>query len=94
MNITVKMPLCDSPRLIDIRVAEGDVISLGDILFSYESDGALFFEYSACEGTVTEVNAIGDRELRSGDTVLTVAGVSPKRDSEMFPNSDTWKKRG
>lgn len=93
MNITVKMPQCDSPRLIDIRVAEGDVISLGDILFSYESDGALFFEYSACEGTVTEVNAYGG-ELRSGDTVLTVAGVSPKRDSEMFPNSDTWKKRG
>ena len=88
------MPLCDSPRLIDIRVAEGDAISLGDILFSYESDGALFFEYSACEGTVTEVNAACAGELRSGDTVLKVAGVSPKRDSEMFPNSNALKKRG
>ena len=85
MEITIKMPICISPRLIDIRVAEGDDVALGDILFSYESDGALLFEYSACRGKVTEVTAVTGREIRSGDTVLKVIGAAPEREAEMFP---------
>ena len=92
MNITVKMPICTSPRLIDIRVAEGDSISLGDILFSYESDGALLFEYSACMGTVSEIIAVTGREIRSGDTVLIVNGEAPRGDGEMFPASNERKR--
>ena len=93
MNITVKMPLCPSPRLIDIRVAEGDEITPGDMLFSYESDGALLFEYSACKGTVTQVIACVGREIRSGDGVLTVRSAPRDGDEEMFPASDVRKRR-
>lgn len=79
MEITVKMPLCVSPRIIDIRVDEGDTISPGDILFSYESDGALLFEYSACSGTVTALYAVTGREIKGGDPVLTVNGTDPQQ---------------
>ena len=74
MEITVKMPLCISPRILDIRVAEGDKISPGDILFSYESDGALLFEYSACSGTVTALHTVTGQEISGGSAVLTVSG--------------------
>ena len=74
MEITVKMPICISPRLIDLRVAEGDEIALGDILFSYESDGALLFEYSACTGIVKKVHTVTGGEIKSGGAVITVEG--------------------
>ena len=79
MEITVKMPICVSPRIIDIRVDEGDSVSLGDVLFSYESDGALFFEYAACSGTVAAVHAAMGRDIRSGDAVLTVNGDNSQK---------------
>ena len=72
------MPFCLAPRLIDVRVAEGDSIAVGDILFSYESDGALMFEYSACSGTVVKLHAAVGRNIRIGDAVLTVEGNNPR----------------
>ena len=88
MEIRIKMPFCISPRLIDIRVAKGDEISLGDILFSYESDGALMFEYSASRGIVTEVSAAVGREIRSGDRILTLIGAPTNKDGELFPSRE------
>lgn len=78
MEIKVKMPPCLAPRLTEIAVSEGDGISIGDILFSYESDGALFFEYSACAGRVSSVTDQAWKDIRVGDTVLTVEGNAPK----------------
>ena len=86
MEIRIKMPFCISPRLIDIRVAEGDEITPGDILFSYEADGALLFEYSACRGKVTAVLATPGRDVHCGDTVLTVNGSAAKYGDELFPS--------
>ena len=77
MEITIKMPFCLAPRLIDVRVAEGDSIAVGDILFSYESDGALMFEYAACSGTVIKLHAAVGRNVRTGDSVLTVECNDP-----------------
>ena len=94
MKISVKMPICVSPHLIDIRVAEGDRVSLGDILFSYESDGALLFEYSACSGTVSEVTAVPGRDVGCGDTVITVNGDRLRSEGEMFPQSDSRSRGG
>ena len=72
------MPFCLSPRLIDVRVAEGDNVAVGDILFSYESDGALMFEYSACAGTVIKLHAAVGHNIRTGDAVLTLEGNNPR----------------
>ncbi len=81
MEITIKMPTCLAPRLIDIKVAEGDRISLGDLLFSYEADGALMFEYAACSGVVGAIHAAVGQPIRIGDPILTVDG-SPMTHSE------------
>ena len=85
MEITIKMPTCLAPRLIEIKVSEGDRIVLGDILFSYESDGALMFEYSACSGTVVEILAAVGRKIRIGDPIMVVDGDPLTADGEMFP---------
>ena len=81
MEITIKMPTCLAPRLIDIKVAEGDSIAPGDLLFSYESDGALMFEYSACSGVAVAIHASVGQPIRIGDPILTVHG-SPMTNSE------------
>ena len=91
MKITVKMPFCLSPRLIDIRVAEGDSVDIGELLFSYEADGALLYEYAACCGTVSQVHAVIGREIRCGDAVMTVEAENGDRDGELFNSA---RKRG
>ena len=78
MEITVKMPICLAPRIIDIAVSVGDTVRVGDVLFSYESDGALMFEYSAYSGTVTEMIARPDGTVRIGDVVLVIDGNNPR----------------
>ena len=84
MEITVKMPDCVAPQLLDVRVSEGIRVETGDILFSYSSDGALLFEYAACSGTVTEIFAVCGR-VRCGESVLKIAAEIPAE--ELFPQS-------
>lgn len=84
MIIKITMPTCHRPRLIDIRVSEGDEITLGDILFSYESDGALFFEYSAYRGTIIGIHAAPAQSVKGGDDIMTVDGEAPSGLEEMF----------
>ena len=85
MELTIKMPTCLAPRLIDIKVSVGDCIALGDLLFSYESDGALMFEYSACSGVVAAIHASATHPIRIGDPILTVHG------SPMACGTDAFK---
>lgn len=84
MDITVKMPVCIEPELLDVRASEGARVETGDILFSYSSDGALLFEYSACSGTVTRVCAPCGA-IKCGETVLEMTVESAK--GELFPQS-------
>ena len=86
MEITVKMPVCVAPELLDVRVSQGTSVEIGDILFSYSSDGALLFEYSAFSGTVTCVCAENGR-INCGEAVLQM--TAEKTDGELFPQS--WK---
>ena len=84
MEITVKMPVCVAPELLEVRVSEGTKVEIGDILFSYSSDGALFFEYSAFSGTVTRICAERGR-INCGDAVIEM--IAEKPDGELFPQS-------
>ena len=84
MEITVKMPECVAPQLLDVRVSEGIRVETGDILFSYSTDGALFFEYAACSGIVTDVFAAHGR-IKCGESVLKIAAETPAE--ELFPQS-------
>ena len=84
MEITVKMPVCVAPQLLDVRVSEGSAVEIGDILFSYSADGALLFEYSAYLGTVTRICARRG-EIDCGDAVLRM--TVEKTEGELFPQS-------
>ena len=84
MKTIVRMPACSAPRLLQLNRSNGDAVELGDILFSYESDGALLFEYSACIGTVTECHVSEGQLLRPGDAVMTVEGEIPDPSRELF----------
>lgn len=84
MKTIVRMPSCAAPRLLELKRSEGDQVELGDILFSYESDGALLFEYSACKGMVTECHTSDGKTVRSGDAVMTLEGDAPDPSKELF----------
>ena len=84
MEITVKMPVCIAPELLDVRVSVGTVVEIGDILFSYSADGALLFEYSAFSGVVTRICA-SRGEINCGDAVLRMTAEKPE--GELFPQS-------
>ena len=88
MKIEIKLPQNCSPMLLDIRRDKGDSVRIGDILFSYEADGALFFEYSACNGKVTGVSDLRGQRLLGGETVLTVDSLPLPPNTEMFPSDD------
>ena len=84
MEITVKMPVCATPERLGVRVSVGTRVEIGDILFSYSSDGALLFEYSAFSGVVTDIFARGG-EINCGDAVLKMDALTPE--GELFPQS-------
>ncbi|MBR2459613.1 MAG: hypothetical protein IKB34_00065 [Clostridia bacterium] len=49
-----------SPRLIEIVASPGKPIEAGDILFSYEYDGALMFEYADRPGVIEDFSMEGN----------------------------------
>ena len=85
MEITVTMPVCVAPELLDVRVSEGTKVETGDILFSYSSDGALLFEYSAFSGVVTQILARRGG-INCGDAVLEM--IAEESEGELFPQSN------
>lgn len=85
MKFDIKLPMNCDTTVLDIRRDEGDKVRIGDILFSYEADGALLFEYSAYNGIVEAVHANAGDKMPRGATVMTVEGDSHPKDSELFP---------
>jgi len=86
MKFNIKLPMNCDATVLDIRRDEGDKVRIGDILFSYEADGALLFEYSAYNGIVTAVSANIGEKMPRGATVLTLEGDSLPKDTELFPS--------
>ena len=85
MKFDIKLPMNCDATVLDIRRDEGDKVRIGDILFSYEADGALLFEYSAYNGTVSAVYACAGEKTPRGATVMTVDGDIHPKDTELFP---------
>ena len=85
MNFDIRLPMNCDTVILDIRRDAGDKVRIGDILFSYEADGALLFEYSAYNGTVTELYAVAGDKMMRGAAVMSIDGDLPPKDKEMFP---------
>jgi pyruvate/2-oxoglutarate dehydrogenase complex dihydrolipoamide acyltransferase (E2) component len=74
VKIPSQMPELPMPVLKAIFKNVGDKVGIGDVLFSYESDGAVFEETSAIMGTViASLFKPGDK-VSEGTPVLVVNG--------------------
>ena len=74
VKIPSQMPELPMPVLKAIFKKVGDKVGIGDVLFSYESDGAVFEETSAIMGTViASLFKPGDK-VSEGTPVLVVNG--------------------
>lgn len=72
-----QIPLTGLPVLTVMYKKVGDRVKIGEPLFSYESDGAVFEEFSAVEGYVSaEFFKAGDR-ISGGVPVLAIEKDGP-----------------
>lgn len=55
VTMPLQMPQIPSPVLLSIRKKVGQSVDVGEILFSYEADGAVFEEAAAFAGRVNAV---------------------------------------
>ena len=77
MEITVNMPSLtperEESRLLAFGKRENEGVSVGDVLFAYEADGALMYEYSPFKGRVVVCAARSGDMLKGGAPVITVS---------------------
>ena len=85
MRFEIRLPIQSPSVLLDIRRDVGDKVRIGDILFSYEADGALLFEYSAYNGVAVAVSDKRGERMMGGETVMVIEGDPIPSGAEMFP---------
>ena len=72
IKIPSQMPGLPMPVIKGVFKKVGDKVKVGDVLFSYESDGAVFEETSALIGTVIASFFKSGDSVSEGTPVLAV----------------------
>ena len=70
VNMPGQHPEVGALLLLHIYKNVGDRVDIGERLFAYEADGAVFFENSTVAGAIERVFAVSGDVVEAGKTVM------------------------